>query len=211
MNISTTGYQFETLQLVSDSEAFCYDMNMSKNKLVLLVGQPGSGKSSIASYLAEKYGFTIILVSDLIRDYAKEKSYKLKSRQDYIDVHTLLLRDKGKFFITDKVMEHEGLVCVDGIRVPAHIEKLQKQGALAIGLTAPISIRFERAMKRAGLLDKKSLLDFEQEEIIEAKNQDIFVQNTNTALLMASEYVDTTGSTQSVEKLIDVIILSIRL
>jgi len=184
---------------------------MFKKRLVLLVGQPGSGKSSMAKYLAEKYGFTIILVSDLIRDYAKEKGYKLKSRQDYIDIHTLLLRDKGKFFITERVMEQEGLVCVDGIRVPAHIEKLKQQGALVIGLTAPISVRFERATKRAGLLDKKTLLDFELEEINEAKNLDLFVQNTNTALLMASEYVETAGSTRSVEKLIDEILTNHRI
>ncbi len=173
---------------------------MPERLVLQITGQPGAGKTEACRYLTENYGFTSILVSDLIREYANPRGIILRERADYKFAHSELLRELGQQAISEAVLNTPtDLVCVDGIRVPAHAERLHWYGKI-IALHCPPVIRFERANQRKGELDKASYEDFLGDEELESRNPDEFVQGTLTVMEMADYDID---SSQPLPQVLD--------
>lgn len=169
-----------------------------------ITGEPGAGKTELSQYLVAKHGFTSVLVSDLIRAYAQPRQLVLRDRSDYKHAHTQLLSELGPFAICDMILgTASDLICVDGIRVPAHVKKLQSDGSKVIALHCPPQIRFARASQRQGELDKANYQDFLYDESLEARNPDPFVQSTLTVMEMADYHVDSSRPLTEVLKEVD--------
>src|SRR5580658_6513506 len=103
------------------------------NKIIVqILGLPGSGKSEACHYL-NKYGFSTILISDLIRKFAAQHNIELIDRKDYSRTRDLMLKTLGSDTITKTVLNAPSrLVCVDGIRVPRLMHDLSRHGAISI-------------------------------------------------------------------------------
>ncbi len=180
---------------------------MSARTILQVTGQPGAGKTEVCKYLVEEYGFATVLVSDLIRAYAKPRGISLSKRLDYKLAHTQLLAELGQFAISDAIIETPSdLVCVDGIRVPAHAERLRSYGSKIVALHCPPQIRFERAIQRKSALDKTSYEDFLSDEELELRNADPYVQGTLTVMEMADYHIDSSRPLTQVQQSVDAIV-----
>ncbi len=181
---------------------------MPKRVILQITGQPGAGKTEVCNHLVSAHGFTSILVSDLIREYAKPRGIELKERLDFNLAHARLLSELGQYAIPDKIVgTPSDLVCVDGMRVPAHAEKLRSYGSTIIALHCPSDVRFERARQRRAELDKSVYEDFLRDEELEYRNPDPFVQSTLTVMEMADYHIDSSQSVPQVLLAIDRIVL----
>ena len=65
---------------------------MKERLYVDLIGQAGTGKSTVSQYLAEQHDFHIFRPSDLVRKYAGQHNIPPRDRQDYIDCHLAKLK-----------------------------------------------------------------------------------------------------------------------
>ncbi len=159
-------------------------------EIVQLVGLPGSGKTELSKYISDTYGFTPILVSDFIRNWAHICGVELSKRKDYMDTHAQMLSDLGKFAVTEAILDSPSdRICVDGLRVPAHSEFLHTYGPI-IALDCPIDIRYQRMKLRKGPLDKVSLDEVLRDEELESHNNDPFSQNTQAVMELADFHID---------------------
>ena len=124
-----------------------------------------------------------------------------------LPIYTQLLAELGQFAISDAIIETSSdLVCVDGIRVPAHAERLRSYGSKIVALDCPSQIRFERATQRNSELDKTSYEDFLCDEELEARNSDPFVQGTLTVMEMADYRIDSSQPLPQVQQTVDGIV-----
>ena len=180
---------------------------MAERIVLQITGEPGAGKTAACAHLVKNFGFTSILVSDLIREYSKPRGIALRERSDYKFAHSELLRELGQQAISEAVLNTPAeLVCVDGIRVPAHAERLHRYGKI-IALHCPPAIRFERASQRKGQLDKASYQDFLLDEELESRNPDPFVQGTLTVMEMADYNIDSSQALPQVLDTLDTIVV----
>lgn len=67
-----------------------------KRLIIGLAGDPGSGKTALAKYLADRYGFYHFEGSSGIREAAAHQGITLRSRADYSNFHATLQRRLGK-------------------------------------------------------------------------------------------------------------------
>lgn len=180
---------------------------MTARTILQVTGEPGAGKTEVCKHLVEEHGFAAVLVSDLIRAYAKPRGIPLRERLDYKFAHTQLLAELGQFAIPDEILETSSdLVCVDGMRVPAHVERLRSYGSKIIALHCPLQIRFQRAIGRSSGLDKTSYEEFLFDEELESRNSDPFVQGTLTVMEMADYHIDSSQALPQVLQSIDGIV-----
>ena len=179
---------------------------MSLKTVLQITGEPNAGKSELCKWLEKEKGFTPVLVSDLIRDYARPRGIELRERRDFIDAHTRMLSELGKFAISEAILNTpSSRISVDGIRVPAHVERLRQYG-LVIALRCPPEIRFQRSLERRSPLDKTTYEEFIADEMEEARNEDPYVQSTLTVMDSADYNVDSSRPFNEVVQEVDKII-----
>ena len=58
------------------------------SKILILVGQAGSGKDTAADYICKKYGYKHISTADILRDYIKKNMLGDLTRQNMHKVAT---------------------------------------------------------------------------------------------------------------------------
>lgn len=156
-----------------------------------LIGRAGSGKSTIATFLAEEYGFEIYRPSDVIREFAKQKGITLKTRQDYVAIHKII-HDQDPDAIIQPVIDSDSpLLLVDGMRAPAYIEKLQKEvGLKVIALDATDQERYQRVVGRARDGEhSQSLTDFLNNEAAD-EHKNPYLPNVSSVIKMADIKID---------------------
>jgi cytidylate kinase len=121
-------------------------MTKPSDKLVInIVGYPGCGKSSVCSLLAEA-GFYIHRPSDVIRAYAAATNHPLTGRQDYVDAHRQMNQTDPYAIVNPVIASEQKLVCIDGLRCPVLLDKLQAElsNVITVSLECPIEERFRR-------------------------------------------------------------------
>lgn len=164
---------------------------MSKEVILSLSGNPCSGKSTAARHLAKKYGFSICRPSDLIRAYAANHQMPLNERQDYIRAHLLMIDDYGDDYVVETIAATPGdRLCIDGERIPAHIEGLRSLGAKVMAFWCPLELRHERSLRRGALRDKPSRLAFAQDEAREYCSPEPPYTSVLTVMQMADYHID---------------------
>ena len=110
---------------------------------VNVIGQAGSGKSSVAKYLHDRYDFEVHRPSDVLRDYAKRNQLPLRSRADYAAYHRIITDDDPKAIIRPVLESSAERICLDGLRVIALAQTLKHQiGMRTVALACPPEICF---------------------------------------------------------------------
>ncbi|HET9174315.1 MAG TPA: hypothetical protein VFN56_03475 [Candidatus Saccharimonadales bacterium] len=164
---------------------------MRKEAILSLSGNPNSGKSSIATHLAAKYGFTIFRPSGLIKEYAAARALPLIERRDYINAHIQMIDEYGERYVIDTITAMPGTrLCVDGERIPAHIEGLRELGAKVMAFWCPQELRFERSLLRGELRDKPSRHAFAQDEAREYCSNERPYTSVMTIMQIADYHID---------------------
>lgn len=122
---------------------------MSKT-ILYLVGYGGSGKSSAAQYLQQKYGFVPFSFSAAIRDYAAEHNIALRSRLDYARTHAEMLSKNGWDYTLNLALQlpHDR-ICIDDVRSPKYADRIKQAGGMSIAFDCPPEVRFAHTQTHA--------------------------------------------------------------
>ena len=138
-----------------------------------LVGGIASGKTTI-SKMFERFGFTIISLSDFIKEEIKAKNLEMMSRDVYFDTANAMRRQNGNHIIAQMainkiVQDDPPCFLIDGIRVVEEVTLLREAFTdfFLIGINTSLEERLRRIQLRQREIDaiqiEKILKDISRE------------------------------------------------
>jgi cytidylate kinase len=111
--------------------------------ILYLIGYGGSGKTSSATYLRQKYNFSPFSFSSVIRDYASQRGIELKKRTDYARTHAIMLKHYGwNYTVNIGLNIQSDRICIDDVRSRKYAECIRQAAGVGIAFDCPAKIRF---------------------------------------------------------------------
>jgi dCMP deaminase len=175
-------------------------------------GPNAAGKGEAIKYLVEKKKFTVISLSDILREEARTRGLQ-PVRENLIAIGNDLRAKEGASVLAKKtVMKIKNMpqAAVDSIRNPKEVDELRAslKNFKLVGVTADVKVRFERALKRGRLGDGASLDAFmKHEEQENTSNEN--AQQLNKCFEMADIKVDNSGTPEQLHAQLDRILESL--
>jgi dephospho-CoA kinase len=124
------------------------------NKIIIgVVGEMGSGKSTVARYIKEKYKASSYKFSDILRDILEKLSLPV-TRDNLIDLFLILAPRFGEDVLATPMKQAvekdpNSYIVVEGIRRPADISRLKELPHFyLLGIQSDSKTRFERIHAR---------------------------------------------------------------
>ena len=153
----------------------------SDNKLVCLVGMPGSGKSEVSSYLMSKRDFGYIRFGQVVLDKVKETGQKPTEELER-GIRENIRKEHGMAAMAilnaekiDQILKEKD-VLVDGLRsIEEYIFLKERYGDrfIDVAVYAPPAVRYQRlAIRSQNYIEDKDL-KFRSFTIDESKKRDI--------------------------------------
>ena len=179
----------------------------NKPRIILaLVGNPGSGKTAIGRYLANRHGFYHFEGSDGIREHAAREGALLFSRHEYSDFHRSIQQKHGKDILARTLLDRpEDRLVFVGIRSVDNARALQAAGGVVIALDCPLEVRFAR-VDHSGLKYEKSIEDFKKTEDREMYSADGYGADVMRVIEIADRKLDTSTPLEITQVAIDKLI-----
>lgn len=124
-----------------------------KRKIIIgLAGETGSGKDTVANYLAEKYGATLTRFADPLRDTLKIYFDEISKK----DLQWLSIELRGRFGneilgkgLRKKIEDASGLIVVNGLRISEDYEFVKSfENSYILYVTADQKLRWSRTTTR---------------------------------------------------------------
>lgn len=148
------------------------------NIIIGLTGKPVAGKTTIASYLQEKYDAQVFRFSTVLRQILELLGQPI-TRRELQNLSTLLRQRYGEDVLAKSIAlktdtAASSLVVVDGIRRIMDLKYLQENKNFAlIRIVADPEIRFQRLNQRQENADdqQKTLAEFLEDEKQEAEQE----------------------------------------
>jgi len=151
---------------------------MQQKRMVIgLVGETGSGKDTVASYLKEKYGAQLMRFADPLKDTLKiyfDQSSKEDQQWLAIEFRKRFGNDILGKALRRKVEQGEGLISVNGLRMPEDYDFVKSfTPSFVIYITADQKLRWQRVNGR----DEKSddNMSFEKFQEIERAATEVHI------------------------------------
>jgi dephospho-CoA kinase len=146
---------------------------MKKKKLIIgITGTFSSGKDTVANYLVEKWGFSHLSLSDLVREECQKRG-GYNSREDLVKVANQLRKRYGGGILAKralKKMKNKKRIVISSIRNLSEVKELKKNNNFfLLAIDAPIKLRYERAKKRGRIGDDITFKEFKAQEEREKK------------------------------------------
>ena len=137
-------------------------------RLVTFIGMAKSGKTELAGYLSEKYGYQHIRPSAVIhKELVKKYGERLFSRSEYRDMGKTLREARGSTFYLDEFSEGTEKLVIDGPRHLSTLVSLRNKNVIPIGIVATADVRFGRAERSNEKIGALTLEEFIKEELPE--------------------------------------------
>ena len=168
---------------------------ISRRIIVGIIGHPSCGKDTVGEYLRDKYGFTLTAGGDLLRQYIGEHNLGDTSRENLSKVSRELRRKKGSDFLMKMQLAIDTLkLAVSGMRTAPEAELLKSAGGKIIAVTAPVEIRYKRALGRGRIGDNVTFEDFKLIEEKEAKSADLNDHSVEDLMAMSDFMINNSGT-----------------
>jgi len=172
-----------------------------------ITGTAGSGKGTVAQYLADKYGFKHFSVRDFLIEEIKRRDMDI-NRDSMIEVANKLRNTYGAEYIVmelyKKAQKGNNNCVIESIRTVGEVEALKKEkGFVLWGIDAPIDIRYERIKKRSNLSDMVSFNKFKEQEKKETSSKLKTEQNITECMKIVDVVLKNTGSIEDLKRMID--------
>ena len=143
----------------------------SSMKIIGIGGTDGSGKDTLGHFLAQKYNYEFLTVTDLLRDEAKKRKLPMM-RDSYRQISAEWRRKHGMAVLIDMAVkkyagqknDSHGLV-IASLRHPAEADRIHKLGGRVVWVDADPKVRYQRISGRnRGVEDRISFEEFQAEE-----------------------------------------------
>ena len=145
---------------------------MNQMKIYGICGTNGSGKDTLGLFLAEKYGYMFVSVTELLREEARRRSLPVE-REVLRTISAEWRRELGLGALVDKALElykaqpegkFNGLV-MSSLRNPGEVDRIHELGGQEIWTDAEPHVRYKRIISRhRGHEDSKTFEQFMEEE-----------------------------------------------
>jgi len=147
-----------------------------QKKLILIVGLPGSGKSTAAEIIKRKFDAEIINTGDIIREEIKNRGLKYTPKIDAFFAHWFHTSGREKLLVKrawNKIRKSKKkIIVIDGFRSPKdlfYIKKFTKTRPFIIAINASFKVRANRELKR-GRFGEESITYLQIREKLEKKH-----------------------------------------
>ena len=124
-------------------------------RMILIVGLPGSGKSTVANYIRERFGAGIFISGDIIREEIKRRGLRYTPENDSKIAHWFHTSGREKLLINRlwaKIRKSKKeIIVIDGLRSDDQLRrlvKLAKSKTFIISIVASQNVRVKRELKR---------------------------------------------------------------
>lgn len=179
------------------------------NRLIIgLTGHPGTGKSTAAAYLADKYGFKLFENSQAIKRDAVAAGVSLVLRKDYNDFYRQQQQRLGKDYLAQRVINSkEPRILQTGLRSRADFEALRRARGYVIALTCDPAVAVGRIDKNLS----KNAQTIEQylDQLKVDDSQDDYGTHTSWVVDHADYTVDTSGALAQTQAKLDQVMAEI--
>ncbi len=175
-------------------------------KIIGLIGPIGSGKDTVSDYIADKYGYQVIVMGDIVREIATELG-RGHTRDELQLTQKDVVSKYGIDYFAKRVVEKIrkngwDKVIINGIRRPedASVPKGEfKEDMVIVLVDAAPEIRFERMKKRNRVGDPKTIEEFLRQE----ENERIFFRWDETRRYVDGVIINNDSSFEELYKRID--------
>lgn len=186
-------------------------MEKSNKIIVGIVGEMASGKTTVTSYLKEKYGAVSFRFSDPLRDML-DRLYLEHSREHMQHLSTALRQVFGDDLLS-KVIAHDvahatdPLIITEGIRRPSDVTYLRElPGFHLLALRVDERVRFERIRVRSENPDDQT----KTWEKFQAEGRQEAEQKIKDIAAQADDIIDNNGSMEQLFAQIERILVEIK-
>ncbi len=178
--------------------------------LVGVVGLNGSGKDTVAIYLAEHYGFDYRDLGQEVREEVRGRNLNPLDRNVMVEIANEMRQRFGFDYWCRRVINSSKSndLVITSLRNPAEIELIKSNGGTIFEVHAEQRMRFERTVERVRSDPSKhgdvgSFEDFVAKEERELTNADPAKQQLIKCIAMADMGLDNNGTLTSLHLQID--------
>ncbi len=146
-------------------------------KLILIVGLPGSGKTTVAEFIKKHFNAYILHSGDVIREEIKRRGLKYTPESDMLIAHWFHTHGREKLIakrVWEKVKKtKKNIVVIEGFRslkTVNHFKRISKITPIIIAVEASFKVRAERELKRKRFGKKESIEYLKAREKLERKH-----------------------------------------
>ena len=147
--------------------------------LIAVVGLNGSGKDTVAKIIVDKFGFTTVSISDIIRREVAARGLDSTLRDNMNFVAEGERKKHGPDVWIKKALNNyssKDKIVLSSFRHPSEINIVKEKGGVVILCDANLETRFNRTVQRVkdnpALHGSTTLEDFKRTERIELSNPD---------------------------------------
>jgi dephospho-CoA kinase len=164
--------------------------------LIGLTGTLGSGKGTVAQYLAKKHNFLYLSVRAF---FAAEvvREGKMVNRANIAEMAHKIRAEHGPLYPLEQLLNnspHAKNIVVESIRTLNEANYLKSHGDALWAVDADINIRYKRVVARAGELDNISIDEFKKQDEAELHSDDPNKPNIAGLKTIASHVFDAGGT-----------------
>jgi len=143
-------------------------------KLILIVGLPGSGKSTAAEFIKKEFNAGIFHTGDIIREEIKKRGLNYVPKTDALIAHWFHTGGREKLLVKrvwDKIQKSKKkLVVVEGFRSDKNLEyikEIAKTRPIVIAVVASFKVRVERELRRGRFEKEESVRYIKFRDLLE--------------------------------------------
>lgn len=164
--------------------------------IIGVVGLNGSGKDTVAEYIASKLSCKVISLSDIVREETRLRGLDSSKRDNLNFVSESLRKTQGADYLIKRALKDfvsdENLV-LSSFRHPSEIIFLKSKKGVVVRVDADVRTRYERTVSRKRDVGD-SFEDFIKKENRELFNVDKDRMQIAECLKMADFIIDNNGS-----------------
>ena len=174
-------------------------------KIIGIMGLIGSGKDAVSQYLAEKYGYEVIGMGNIVRELSKGIG-RTNGRDDLQQTQKEIVEKYGwEYFaenVVKKILKNRlDKVVINGIRRPQDAIVPKKhfgKDIVILLIDAPPKVRYERLKQRKRESDPETF-----EEFIRQEKNEVRLFNIEETLKYYDYKIENNGDVEKLHKTID--------